>query len=170
MTRSKLLCASLAAALAGSLAACGSPEPAKPATDAGKVAAAVKADVDQLIAAYNAHDAARAVSHDAPGVVGMFHGQPNVVGPDQDLAMTKQQLADPMAQIAVSDESVDVAASGDMAVYHATYAYTFTDPKTKEAATENGNWLVGYKVQPDGSWKIGWDVVSDTTPAPVATK
>jgi len=74
-------------------------------------------------------------------------------------------VADPAANVSVSNEIVDVAASGDMAVYRATYAYRFTDPATKQPATEHGNWLMGYKVQPDGSWKLAWGVVSDTGPA-----
>jgi ketosteroid isomerase-like protein len=168
MTTSKILCVSLAMLLAGSMAACDKAEPAKTAADPGKVAAAVKADVDLLVAEFNMHDAAKAVAHDAPGMVGMFHGTPNVVGPDQDLAQTKQQVADPLAKITVSNETVDVATSGDMAVYRATYAYVSTDPKTKQPTTENGNWVVGYKTQPDGSWKVAWNVVSDTGPAPAA--
>ncbi|MDQ2879538.1 MAG: nuclear transport factor 2 family protein [Pseudomonadota bacterium] len=136
--------------------------------DAAKVSASVKADVQQLIADFNAHDAAKAVSHDAPDYVGMFHGMPNVVGPDADRTVTQQQMADPAAKVAVSDESVDVAKAGDMAVYRATYDYAYTDPKTKAPATERGNWLLGYKQQPDGGWKLAWGVVSDSGPAPTA--
>ena len=157
----------LIALAAASLAAC--TKPAEKA-DTTKIADAVKAEVTQLIADFNAHDVAKAVSHDAPDMVGMFHGAPNIVGPEADTAMTKQQVADPAARIAVSDESVDVAASGDMAVYRATYAYMMTDPATKKIVTENGNWLVGYKPQADGSWKIAWNVVSDTGAAAAAAK
>lgn len=142
----------------------------KPAatTDTAKIADAIKADVTQLVAHFNAHDAEKAVSHDAPDYVGMFHGMPNVVGPAADLALTKLQVADAASNIVVSDETVDVASAGDMAVYRATYAYTMTDPATKKPITENGNWLLGYKPQADGSWKISWGVVSDTGPAPAA--
>ncbi len=142
----------------------------KPAAtaDTAKIADTIKADVAQLVEHFNARDAEKAVSHDAPDYVGMFHGTPNVVGPEQDLALTKVQMADPASKLAVSDETVDVASAGDMAVYRATYAYTMTDPATKKPATENGNWLLGYKTQADGSWKIAWGVVSDTGPAPAA--
>jgi ketosteroid isomerase-like protein len=132
------------------------------AADTGKIAAAIRADVDQLVVQFNAHDAVAAVSHDAPGIVIMFHGTPNGVGQAADLAVTKQQVADPMAKVTVSDVTVDVAASGDLAVYRATYAYTATDPKTKGPVVEHGNWLIGYRLQADGTWKIIWDIVSDT--------
>ncbi|MBA3895991.1 MAG: hypothetical protein H0X36_02385 [Sphingomonadaceae bacterium] len=130
--------------------------------DTANVAAAVKADAAQLVADFNAHDAVKSASHDAPDYVGMFHGMANVVGPAADLALTKVQVADPLAKVTVSGETVDVAASGDMAVWRATYAYNFTDLKAKAPATEHGNWLLGYKAQPDGSWKLTWGVVSDT--------
>ena len=79
--------------------------------------------------------------------------------------MTAKQMEDPLAKIAVSNESVDVAASGEMAVYRAEYAYTMTDSETKKPVIERGNWLIGYKTQADGSWKIAWNVVSNTAKA-----
>ncbi len=165
MTKSKFAGFTLAALLAGTLGACTKPA-AAPAVDTAKIAAALTADMDGLIASFNAHDAEAAVAHDSPTYVGMFHGQPNVVGPEADLALTKTQVADASAKVTVSDPVVDVAAAGDMAVYRATYAYTYTDPVTHQAGVENGNWVLGYKLQPDGSWKLAWGVVSDTGPAP----
>ena len=163
MTKSRIAGAAFALVLVGSMTAC-----TKPAADTAKAAAAVKADADQLIAEFNAHDAVKAVAHDAPGTIGMFHGTANIVGQDADLASTKQEVADPLAKVTVSDETVDVAGSGDMAVYRATYAYVTTDPKTKAPSTERGNWLIGYKLQGDGTWKIAWNVLSDTGSAPAA--
>ena len=170
-TRLILLCA-----LTASLAACNSAPPAAPATppaapavDTGKVADAVKTDVTQLLTELNARDIDKAVAHDTADMVGMFHGTPNVIGPAADKAMTAQLLADPAFHLAVSGETVDVAAAGDMAVYRATYAVTATDPKSKKPVVETGNWLVGYKTV-GGAWKIAWNVVSDTGPAPAAAK
>ena len=165
MNNKMLLGGVVALAAAVSLAGCNAPAPAKPAVDIAKVADAVKADADQLVTDFNARDAVKAVGHDAAGVVFMFHGQPNVVGVDADLADTKAQMADPAVKLAVSNETVEVASSGDMAVWHSTYARTSTDPKTKKPTTENGNWLMGYKQQSDGSWKITWSTMSDTPPA-----
>lgn len=160
------------AVIALTLAACGKPaEPAKPAVDLAKVEADVKADMAEIVAAVNARDAEKAVSHDAPDFVGMFHGGPNTNGPAEELALTKQQLNDPNVKLAVSDAVVDVAASGDMAVWRGAYAFTFTDPKTKAPVVEKGNWVTVYRVQPDGAWKQNLAVVSDTgpaTPAPPA--
>jgi ketosteroid isomerase-like protein len=177
MTRSILTGAACALVLAGALTGCAKmdgakADAAKPAADTAKVAEAVKADVAQLVVAFNARDAAKGVSHDAPDYVGMMHGQPNVKGPAEDLATTKQQVADPAMKLTVADGTVDVASAGDMAVYRTTYTYVSTDPKTKKPATETGNWVVAYKAQPDGSMKIAWSVVSDTPAAapPAAAK
>ena len=165
MNNRMLLGGVLGLAASVSLAGCNAPAPAKPAVDTAKIADAVKADADALVTDFNARDAAKAVAHDAPGMVAMFHGAPNVVGVDADLANTKVQMADAALKLAVSNETVDVASSGDMAVYRSTYAYTFTDPKTKKPTTETGNWVIGYKQQAGGAWKITWNVVSDTPPA-----
>jgi len=127
---------------------------------AGSAGDAVMADVHQLITQFNAHDAVASVSHDAPDFVGMFHGTPNYIGPAGDLAVTKAQVADPVAKVVVSDEHVD--ASGDLAVWRSTYAFTFTDPKTKTVTTEHGNWMLGYRLEPDKTWKVIWSSVSDT--------
>ncbi len=158
----------LGIALAVSLTACQKPAATAPAVDTTKISDTIKADVAQLVTDFNAKDAEKSVSHDGPDYVGMFHGMANVHGPAEDLALTKQQMADASAKVAVSNEAVDTAASGDMAVYRATYAYTFTDPKTKQPTTENGNWVLGYRKQSDGTWKLSFGVVSDTPTASTA--
>ena len=66
---------------------------------------------------------------------------------------------------AVSDETVDVAASGDLAVHHAAYRFTFTNPATKQPATEAGNWVAVFKRQPDGAMKMSKDIIADTRAA-----
>lgn len=94
--------------------------------------------------------------------VGHFHGAPNVVGKAAAMAGMKEQMADPAMKLAVADESVDVAAAGDMAVYHATYTFTFTNPATKKAGSETGNWVAVFKRQGDGTMKLSRDMVLDT--------
>ncbi|MGZ6037662.1 MAG: YybH family protein [Phenylobacterium sp.] len=161
MNQSKIALAALATLALG---ACAQPA-AKPAVDTAKIADAVKADAEASVADLNAKNADKAVSHDAPNVVGMFHGAPNVNSPAEDLASTKQQVTDPAFKLAIANETVDVAQAGDMAVFRSTYVATMTDPKTKKVITENGNWVVQYKPQSDGSWKMALSVVSDTPAA-----
>ncbi|MEO8927364.1 MAG: DUF4440 domain-containing protein [Caulobacteraceae bacterium] len=169
MTKLQLTGVAMAALMAVSLGACNKTDAAKPAADTGKIADAVKADVAQLVTDFNAHDATKTNSHDAPDVIAMGHGSPNVVGAAADLASAQKGFAaDPTQHVTTANEVVDVATSGDMAVYRATYVFNGTDPKTKKAVSDTGNYLAGYKKQADGSWKIAWSVVSDTKPAPAA--
>ena len=164
MKHRHLAAVAVGAMVALSLAACSNPPP--PAVDKAKIAAAVKADWAGVLAAFNAHDAEKAVAHDAPDIVNMTHGQANLVGIDADLKNDKDTFAAGPTTAAFANETVDVADAGDMAVYRATYVWTFTDLKTKAPVTENGNALVGYRKQADGAWKIEWTVLSDTAPAP----
>jgi ketosteroid isomerase-like protein len=169
MTKFQLAGAAMAALMAASLGACNKAEPAKPAVDTGKIADAVKADVAQLVADFNAHDATKVASHDSADVVQMAHGQANTVGAPADLASNRKGFAaNSNPHVTVANEAVDVAAAGDMAVYRSTYVFTVTDQKTKKTVTENGNYVAGYKPQSDGSWKIAWAVISDTGPAVAA--
>lgn len=167
MTRLHLADAACAALIAASLGACNPTTLAKPAVDTGKIADAVKADATQVVADYNAHDPGRFVSHLASGDVAMFHGAPNDVGPAASQADLKQTFAAiPDVHVTLAGETADVAASGDMAVFRSTYTVTSTNPKTRKPTTETGNYLAGYKLQADGSWKQTWSVVSDVGPPP----
>ena len=166
MTKIQITGAALAVLMAASLSACKNGEAAKP-VDAASIADAIKADEAQLLKDFNGRDAAKVAGHDAPDVVQMVHGAANLVGPAADEASDKQSfIDDPGQNFSVSNESVDVPASGDMAVYRSNYVYKFADPKTKKPVTEVGNYIAGYKLQSDGSWKITWSVLSDTPATP----
>ncbi len=70
-------------------------------------------------------------------------------------------MSDPALKLEVSNEAVDVAKSGDMAVYRATYHFTYTDPATRKPAVETGNWVAVFTRQPDGTMKMLRDMVLD---------
>ena len=132
------------------------------APDTGKVAEDVTAAMTGAIAAINARDAEKAVAIDSTDYVGAFHGTENVKGKAGDLALTKVQLSDPALKLEVTSPEVNVSANGDMAIWRATYAYTFTDPKAKAPTTEHGNWVVVFRRQPDATMKATLGVMSDT--------
>jgi ketosteroid isomerase-like protein len=145
--------------LAFSLTGCG--EKAAPPADPAKVAQEVKAAIRTQVDAYAARDPVKAASIVAPDIITMFHGEPNIVGSEAAAASVKGQMADPGMKLSVSDEAVDVAAAGDMAVYRATYSFTFTHPQTKQPATELGNWVAVFQRQPDGTMKMSRDMILD---------
>ncbi len=136
--------------------------PVDPATTAAEITALTRGH----IAAFNARDAAGATSIDAADYVGFFHGMPNTIGHAADLTVTKEQVADPAMKLVIANEHVDVAQAGDMATWRCTYHYTYTDPATRQPRVELGNYIIGFKRQPDGKMKAAWSVVSDTPPAP----
>lgn len=149
----------LACLVAIGVAGCSPTAPATPSSDA--VAAEVKAAIHTQIEAYAARDQAKAASILAPDIKTFFHGEPNVVGAEAANAALQAQLALPDVKLEVSDETVDVAASGDLAVYHATYRFSFTNPETSQPFVEVGNWVGIFKRQPDGAMRLSTDIIAD---------
>lgn len=123
-----------------------------------RIAETIKADVAQLIAGINAHDADKATQFDAPDIVSMEAGRPPSIG----LAADKEGLGTafkyaPSWQVRLIDETVDVADAGDMAIYRSTYFQDSADNGTP--MTQKVNFVAGFRKQVDGSWKIAWSVV-----------
>jgi ketosteroid isomerase-like protein len=141
--------------------------PPAPAADHSAVVAEVKAAIKTQVDAYAARDADKAVSILAPDIVTMFHGAPNVVGKAAATAAIKEQMADPALKLEVSDESVDVSAAGDMALYRAAYRFSYTTAPGNLQATESGNWVAVFMRQADGTMKMSHDMVLDTPTTPV---
>jgi ketosteroid isomerase-like protein len=164
LRRSLVLTGMIAAVGLMGLSACDKDADAAVVVDKAKIRETIKGDVYQLVAALNDRNAAKAATHDAPGMVGMFHGAPNSVGVEQDIATTKKIVSDPNFYLQLGNDSVEVSDAGDMAIYRAAYSYRFTDRKTIKPTKELGNWVIGYKKQPDGAWRIVWNVVTDTGP------
>lgn len=167
MKKSTLMPMVAAACFLTPLAACGTAQTSGDAVDTAAVADEVQLSVDRTVAAFVARDVAGSTDNLADDYVGIFHGEPNGVGKAAEVAITTQQVADPALNLTVDNQSIDVANSGDLAVYSATYAYDFTNPDTAKVATETGNWILIFKRQADGSMKVVKGIVSDT-PAPVA--
>ena len=134
--------------------------------DPTAAAAEIKALAKDHIAAFNARDAVAATSMQTADYLGIFHGAPNTIGHAADLAITKEQVADPAMNLVIANEHVDVAQAGDMATWRCTYRYTYTDRATKRPRVELGNYIIGFNRQPDGRMRAAWSVVSDTPPAP----
>ncbi|CAN5449663.1 hypothetical protein BH09PSE4_BH09PSE4_04540 [soil metagenome] len=128
--------------------------------------AEVNALIQSHINSFNARDAAKATSIDAPDFLGIFHGSANIVGPAQDLASTSAMVADPALKLVIENQHLDVSSAGDMATWRSTYRFTYTDPATGKPRVELGNYLIGFARQADGTMKAAWDVVSDTPPGP----
>ena len=174
MTKFQLVCGAVAIALVSSLSAIGpaGTAAAKP-VDTAKIAAAIRADETAWGAAYAARDATKVAGYYSTDAISMFEQSPNTAGRAAILASLTKDMAVPDKAFAFSltTVSVDVAASGDLAVTHGTYKVSFTDPKTKKPTSSSGNYVNLFKVQADGIWKIAMGIVaSDIAPAPAPSQ
>jgi ketosteroid isomerase-like protein len=73
-----------------------------------------------------------------------------------------------LSQFAVSNFSLhtqNLVASGDLAVETGRYAWTLT-PKKGKAMTDSGKYVVAWRKQADGSWKLYRDIFNDDAPPP----
>ncbi len=127
--------------------------------DTAVIAKTIKADVAQLVAGLNAHDPVKTTAYDAPNVISMECGSPSTVGIEADREGFKMGFAhDPLWKVSLIDETVDVASSGDLAVYRGTY--NEDNSRAGVLMTHKTNFLAEFKRQSDGSWKIVWYSVS----------
>jgi uncharacterized protein (TIGR02246 family) len=115
-------------------------------------------DVDKVVALYA--DDATLMLPNAPGMTGKA-----AIG-----AAFKGAIGDPNFTLSIQNTSVEASKSGDLGFVRGTYAVQATDPKTKKATTEKGNYVIVYKKQADGSWKIVADTAIPEAPAAPAAK
>lgn len=145
--------------LASALAWIG-PSAAAAPVDTAAVARSVKRDVAQLVAGLNAHDADKTTAYDADDVISMECGSPSSVGIELDREGFKTGFAhDPDWKVSLIDETVDVASSGDLAVYRGTY---HEDNRIDGVlTTHKTNFIAEFKRQSDGSFKMAWYIVAN---------
>jgi len=130
------------------------PSPAPGAADT------IKNDVAQLVAGLNAHDAAKTTAFDADDVISMECGSPSTVGLEADREGFRTGFAhDPRWKVTLIGETVDVASSGDLAVYRGTY--NEDNGRGGVLMTHRTNFIAEFKRDGGGSWKIVWYSVSN---------
>jgi len=143
------------------LAVCGQ---ASAAVDKAKAAAEVKAAVADLVAGINAHDPARTTAFDAIDVVGMESGSPDIVGAAEDRSNFKAAFgAEPSWRVGLIEEKVDVADSGEMALYRSTYHEDSVNAGVP--MTHRTHFIAEFRRGADGAWKMAWYVVSPLEPS-----
>lgn len=152
-----LLLAALALAATGSSAAVAS-------VDAAAIAATIRKDVAQLVAGLNAHDPAKTTAYDAPDIVSFECGSPPAVGIEADREGFKTGFArDPAWRVSLIEETVDVAGSGDLAVYRGTYDEDHG--RAGVLMTHKTTFIAEFRRRGDGPWKMVWYSVSNMEPS-----
>ena len=119
----------------------------------------LSSEVGEIIAGINAKDIDRAAKYDAPDLVSMESGRPPSMGAKADhdgLSMAFKYS--PSWHLTLIEESVDVAKSGDLAVYRGTYA----EDSVRDGVpfTHTGNYVAGFRLDPDGIWRVHWSVIA----------
>jgi ketosteroid isomerase-like protein len=139
--------------------ACGSAH-ASGSVDRTTVGDAIKAQVRDIATGINTHNAAQATMHDAPDILVVESGQPNTVGAAADLAGFKQAFAAaPGWRVRLVEETVDVPASGDMAVYRAVFNQDSMHDKVP--FTQKVNFISGWRLHENGAWMMDWCAISE---------
>ncbi len=130
------------------------------AIDQSAIAETIKAAVAQVVAGINAHDPIKTTAYDAPAIVSMECGSPSTVGIEADREGFRLGFQhDPLWKVSLIDETVDVASSGDFAVYRGTYNEDSSSAGVP--MTHKTNFLAEFKRQGDGFWRIVWYSVSN---------
>lgn len=136
-------------------------------TDAA--AAAVKNVEAEMLAAFQAKDAAKLSSHYSSDAILAVPGR-TVKGTEAITKANTEDLADPAFALTFANDKTDVASSGDLAYTSGTYSMNYTDPATKAVIKGAGTYVTVFRKQADGSWKAVADIATPGAPpaAPVA--
>jgi uncharacterized protein (TIGR02246 family) len=150
---SALLCLSGCGEMAGSAQKRGASATADASATVGKNQA-------DFLAALRAKDFARVKAHYAPDAVMIQPGEPVFKGIAAISANYDQFARDAGASVEGINNSIVVSSAGDLAFAEGTYDAGFTNPKTKAISHSKGYYVLIYRKQPDGSWKIVRDISS----------
>jgi uncharacterized protein (TIGR02246 family) len=109
------------------------------------------------------------ISFFAEDASGFYPNTPIITGKDALRQSWKTVLAIPGLSFSFQIVKVEVSRSGDLAWGHGTYTRTMNDAKGKPV-TDKGKYVIVYKKQPDGKWKIVADIGNFDLPEAAAAK
>lgn len=94
---------------------------------------------------------------------------PIATGRERIRSAWEQMFAVPGFNLAPKTTKVEVARSGDLAYAQGTYEFSATDPKGAPVQ-DRGKFVVVWKKQADGAWKIAADIWNSDLPLTPAPK
>jgi uncharacterized protein (TIGR02246 family) len=150
----------------GLLTACTQAPPPIPDTRAAD-AQAIRDQETAAQQAWAAKDTDKVASLYADDATVMLPDTPVMTGKAAISAGFKGAGSDPNFALSLQTTSVDT--SGDLGYVRGSYMVHQTDATSKKATMEKGNYVLVYKKQADGSWKIVADTAIPEAPAmPIA--
>jgi uncharacterized protein (TIGR02246 family) len=169
MARSRSFLLLVAALFAMNFVVACSTQPQKPVQPPDTRAAdeaAIRANVVAWSQASQAKDVNKALSFYADDAIQMPDRGALVKGKENIRKGWEQMLALPGPGLTFATTGVEVARSGDIAYEYGTYDFATKDKKGR-VYNEKGKYLVCWKKQADGSWKVAVDMDNpDAAPAP----
>jgi uncharacterized protein (TIGR02246 family) len=127
-------------------------------------------DLDaQWSAAAGAKDLDKTVSFYSDDAVVMPPNAPSATTKEAIRSAWKEMLTNPGAAISWKATKVEVAKSGDLAYVSGTYEDTMTDASGKPVK-DRGKYVVIFKKQADGTWKVVADIWNSDLPVAPAEK
>ena len=121
--------------------------------DSAAAGDAVKKVEQDMLAAWKAKDSAKVASYYADDAVTAVPGMKPSKGHQAIAEGVAQDMKDPAFSLDFANDATDVASSGDLAYTRGTYRVGYTDPGTKKATIQTGNYVTVFRKQADGSWK-----------------
>jgi uncharacterized protein (TIGR02246 family) len=129
---------------------------------------AVRESEIEMSKALAAKDLESLISFFADDASGLYPNTPAIHGKDALRQSWKTVLAIPGFLMSLQPVKVEVARSGDLAYVHGTWTRTMNDATGKPVA-DKGNYIVVYRKQLDGRWKIAADIGNSDLPLPSAS-
>lgn len=148
--------------LALSLASCARPGPPRQEMDLAQVRQALEAANAKFVEAFNRGDAA--------AVVALYMDDATLLPPNSDMIRGRQGLQDFWSAAMkagfkdVALTTVEVGGSGDTAYEIGKYSLAI-QPEGQERRADSGKYLVVWKRQADGWWKLQADIWNSNLPA-----
>lgn len=130
------------------------------AADTTAATEAVNRTEQEMLAAFQAKDAAKLSSYYTPDAVLATPGRPASKGSEAVSKALTEDFSDPNFKLSFANEKTEVAGSGDVAYTHGSFNVTYTNPQTKQAENGSGTYITVFKKQADGSWKVAADVAT----------
>lgn len=131
------------------------------ADDSAQAEASLRATFDELIAAYEAEDAATLERLYADDVI--------LIPPGEAVLSDRSVIVDNLATLAEVDYSIeaeirDLQISGDLAVMFVAYTDQATPREGGDAESSEGRWAIVWNRGADGQWRISreiWNLVPE---------
>jgi len=142
------------------LTACGSEARLNAPADVSKAKRAVESVEKEMLADFEAKDAAKLTSHYSGDALVAMPGRPAAKGTDAIQRINAQDFADPNFRLNFRNERTDIADSGDLAFTQGTFDVTYTDAKSGKPVSGAGTYVTVFRKQSDGSWKAVADIAT----------